>query len=155
MCPNDDGAAILAASEDQQREGAEALGRKRRELRDPEAYELIALGGWIARMAEKLESDSQWQEVRRCLDYLAELETVRGFEAIGKEAKRHSVEIAGEYRSEQARLREKHRTRLQIAVSLWEAMLLQTAKRWVLTVRQPGQECGQATHRVQPSSETF
>jgi len=129
------------------------LGRKPQELRDPEAYELIALGGWIARMAERLESDSQWQEVRRCLDYLAELETVRGFESIGKEAKRHSLEIAREYRSEQARLREKHRTRLQIAVSLWEAMVLQTSKRWVLSVRQPGQEAAQPTHRPQPSSD--
>ena len=129
------------------------MEHREQQKRDPDAYELIALGGWISRMAESLESDSQWQDMKRCLDYLAELEALRGLEFLGVEAKRHRIEIGKEYHAGETRLREKHRRQLQVALSLWEARLLETSKRWVLCVRgSPTASC-KATDDVRKSTD--
>ena len=117
--------------------------------KDLNAFELVTRGGWSSRMAARLEATCQWQEVRRCLEYLSELGSVKGLEFIGIEARYHLAKIGKEYRTDQARLREKHRRQLQVIVTLWEARLLGMSKRWVLWQLEPDMDSSGAVDGVQ------
>lgn len=101
--------------------------------RSPNPFQLFTLGEWINQLAERLESNSYWEHIKRCLDWLSELKGVEGFEFIGVDAAAHRSKLSQNYYKDNDYLQPRDKVQLQAILSRWEGRLQEISKGWVLS----------------------
>lgn len=104
--------------------------------KNPNPFELFTLGEWINQLAERLESNSYWEHIKRCLDWLSHLKEVRGLEFIGVDAALNREKLGRKYYKNDDYLQSRDKVQLEAVLSRWEGRLQEISKGWVLSIPQ-------------------
>lgn len=108
----------------------------------PSPFQLFTVGEWINQLAERLESNSYWEHISRCLDWLSGLKEVNGLEFIGVDAAVHKGKLSQKYYRDNDYLQPRDKVQLQAVLSRWEGRLQEISKRWVLSFPQAHVDVG-------------
>lgn len=99
-------------------------------------FHLFTVGEWINQLAERLESNSYWEHIKRCLDWLSGLKEVKGLEFIGLDAVAERARLSQKYYKDNDYLAPRDKVQLGAVLSRWEGRLQEISKRWVLSFPQ-------------------
>ena len=98
------------------------------------AYELFLAGQWIAGLRDRLaQSTAYCDDIKKCLESLLTMKTVKNLEFIVKEAGIFLNQLNSKYQQANARLDSSDRQKLKSTVIRWEGRLFEISKGWILS----------------------